>query len=248
MFLNALSDKNISHSLFYTKNTAKVIIKLFVSKERLGEVSDITADFIIDNYSYKKAVAIIEKNYHFFSEEEKRDIIDRVFDKQERKKISALLYDYFMKNDRLYPDGFSAFRMKEFYECAEDSISMIVDEMLLNKEYLEFINMLKSFVSIHDSECDIINVYKPKHERYIMTDERGRFVVGDVGNVSFEIAQEEISVYDMLLSDLISISPKSVIIHNRDNFESQEILKTIEMVFEGKISYCDGCSHCDKYK
>ena len=246
--LDRLCDLNISHSMYYTGNKRKIIIKLFADNEKTVYLSEILSDYIIENYCSKTALLYVEKNYHYFTDDEKEDILNRVFQKNERLKITNLIYDYLLTNDRFYAEGFASFRLGEFYECMDDSVSVIVDEMLINKEYMEFIKILKNFVALNDSGVFAVNVYKPCHGNYIILDENNKKISGEyISDFTFEIAEEELSIRDMLLSDLVSLSPKLIIIHNRENFDNPQLLKTIETVFEGSLRYCDGCEMCKKY-
>lgn len=248
MLFDRLSDLNISHSMYYTKSNKKLIIKLFVKEESILGLSDVLSEYIIDNYCKKNAINMIDKNYPYFSDEEKTDIINRLFQKQEKEKIKNLVSDYLMNSDRFYPEGFATFRLREFNECMGDSVSVIVDEMLLNKEYMEFIKILKQFVALNDCGVFAVNIYKPYQGNYILLDENNKKISPDaINEFFFEVAEEELSIQDMLLSDLVSLSPKMIIVHNRENFDNPNLLKTLEIVFEGSLMYCEKCNMCEKF-
>ncbi|MBE7046839.1 MAG: hypothetical protein E7396_05420 [Ruminococcaceae bacterium] len=248
MFFDRLLDLNISHSMYYTKSNKKIVIKLFITEEKLLPLSEVLSEYIIENYCKKTAISMIDKNYPYFTDEEKTDIINRLFQRQEREKIKNLISEYLMYNDRFYPEGFATFRLSEFYECMDDTVSVIVDEMLLNKEYMEFVKILKQFVALNDSGVFAVNIYKPYQGNYILLDENNKKISLDaVNELSFEVAEEELSIQDMLLSDLVSLSPRMIIVHNRDNFDNPKLLKTLETVFEGSLMYCEKCNMCEKF-
>lgn len=247
-FLDGLSELNISHSMFYTKNEKKIVVKLYIDEEKRYLLSGLLCEYITENYCKKTANYLIDRNYPYFTQKEKEDILNRLFHKNEKEKIKNLISDYLINNDRFYPDGFATFRLNEFYQCMDDSISVMVDEMLLNKEYMEFVKILRQFVSLNDSGVFKVNIYKPYQGNYILLDENNKKISSDfINEVSFEIAEEELSVQDMLLSDLISLSPKMIIVHNRENFDNPKLLKTLEMVFEGSMMYCERCNMCEKF-
>ena len=50
--------------------------------------------------------------------------------------------------------------------------------------------------------------------------------------------------YLSLINDIINFCPEKVIIHNKNNFETKEILNTVEYIFDKKTFYCTGCSLC----
>ena len=234
--------------MYYTKSNKKIVIKLFITEEKLLPLSEVLSEYIIENYCKKTAISMIDKNYPYFTDEEKTDIINRLFQRQEREKIKNLISEYLMYNDRFYPEGFATFRLSEFYECMDDTVSVIVDEMLLNKEYMEFVKILKQFVALNDSGVFAVNIYKPYQGNYILLDENNKKISLDaVNELSFEVAEEELSIQDMLLSDLVSLSPRMIIVHNRDNFDNPKLLKTLETVFEGSLMYCEKCNMCEKF-
>ena len=51
---------------------------------------------------------------------------------------------------------------------------------------------------------------------------------------------------DVLMDTLLTIAPKKIIMHHMENFLQEALLITIQSVFGGKISICNGCVLCGK--
>ena len=51
---------------------------------------------------------------------------------------------------------------------------------------------------------------------------------------------------DIIISGLITNSPKILKIHGKEYCNNKEFLETIAKVFENKVIYCENCELCKK--
>ena len=54
--------------------------------------------------------------------------------------------------------------------------------------------------------------------------------------------ETEMNIEDMVISSLISVSPKQITVHTRQ--PELQVIRTIETIFDGKVNVCVQCSSC----
>ena len=71
-----------------------------------------------------------------------------------KSKILHKVLDYLSQNNCINIDGFINFRLQDYIEDLNKVIEQAVDELLLEKEYQEFIMLLKYFVDIQEPRLE----------------------------------------------------------------------------------------------
>ncbi|EET86548.1 sporulation protein YtxC, partial [Clostridium carboxidivorans P7] len=69
--------------------------------------------------------------------------------------------------------GFITFRMKELREDLEEIVDKVVERYMTEKEYNEFIKLLKYFVEIQESKIEEINIIIKSDGKYLIQDKEG---------------------------------------------------------------------------
>lgn len=271
--LQQLKEKSINYSIkeIDFEGTTSVICNLEeaapISKDSSQyellkyHVSNALADHVIQQYEEKLLSRIINSNYGYFNASEKKDILriskkiirnddkiffNTLFQIRRRNLIVKKLMEYFEGSSNVILDGFVNFRLKDYIKELEDVIDNAVDDFLIEREYKEFIRLLRYFVEIQDSKFNFIHVVMQDNDQYILLDEKKQEITNDcIQDFLTELPETEISHDDLLVSSLITLAPKSIIIHNWDRFKNQKLLDTIKNVFSGKVSLCNGCSICE---
>lgn len=224
-------------------------------------VSNALADHVIQQYEEKLLIRIINSNYGYFNGSEKKDILrislkiirndDKVFFNtlfqiRRRNMIVKKLMEYFEGSRDIILDGFVNFRLKEYIKELEDIVDNAVDDFLIEREYKEFIRLLRYFVEIQDSKFNFVHVVMQYNDKYILLDDKKQEITNDcIQEFITELPETEINHDDLLVSSLITLAPKSIIIHNWERFKNQKLLDTIKNVFTGKVILCGGCNICE---
>lgn len=246
-FFETLNENGFIFGSFTGNN--RMFIKTFLdsvsSKEK---ISGIIADFIFEAYVKRCFLKAVDEVYYYFDENEKNEIFASLDKEKDVKYISGEVLKYIGENNFIEIKGFADFRITDFLNGVFDAAEVITDEYLEKKEYLEFVKLLKYFLDVQNSECERVDVFKNKNGEYVLIDENKNKIPLSDCEVSVEIADEILDVYDILLSELINLAPKKVVIHNKNMFENKEILKTIENIFENNVSYCTGCDLCAEFE
>ncbi|WP_010681034.1 putative sporulation protein YtxC [Acetivibrio cellulolyticus] len=228
--------------------------------ELIFGISNGLADYIIEEYEEKLILRIINSNYCYFNSIEKKEILrlalmiiknddknflNSLYQIRRRNIIIRKLVDYFESSDKVILDGFVNFRLKDYMKDLEEIVDKAVDDFLTEREYKEFIHLLRYFVDIQEPKFNVIHVLIGYDSKYILLDENKREITNEcVQEFMNDIPEGEINYDDLLVSSLITMAPKKVVIHSAKNFRNKELLETIKNVFWGKAIICPECELC----
>lgn len=223
-------------------------------------ISNGLADYIIEEYEEKLILRIINSNYCYFNSIEKREILklalliiknddknflNSLFQIRRRNIIIRKLVDYFESSNKVILDGFVNFRLKDYMKDLEEVVDKAVDDFLTEREYKEFIHLLRYFVDIQEPKFNVIHVLVSYDNKYILLDDNKKEITNEcIQEFMNDIPEGEINYDDLLVSSLITMAPKKVIIHSAKSFRNKELLETIKNVFWGKAIICSGCELC----
>lgn len=222
-------------------------------------LADVISDVILNHWEDLLLREIIRENYYYFGDEEKsiifqyslrhinreeKDFQNTIYWLGRKNRIIQKIMDYLNVNNRINIDGFIRFRLKEYIGELRDATEKAVDEFLMEREYREFIQLLKYFVEVQEPRIDLVHVlidgsfFKLLDEQ--MQPVKNEYLEGFIVNM----VDSEINYEDLLISALISIAPKKVTLHYKSQESNSATLETIKSVFEGRVGKCRGCSFC----
>ncbi|KNZ70194.1 sporulation protein YtxC [Thermincola ferriacetica] len=236
----------------YSEEDTKNIFKHYVA----NAVSDI----IVNNWERTLLEEIIRENYYYFSKEEQQTISEfalkhlnlghengeAMYEQLSRKSlILRRVLEYLQTNNNIVIEGFIRFRLKEYIEELTKIAEKAADDYLLDKEYKEFLRLLKYFVDIQEPRLDVVQV---------LIQPSGMFKLLDASNKSInceyldgfivELGDSELNYEDLLISALITIAPTTIILHCREEDKMLTSIDTIVGVFGERVKYCGGCELC----
>lgn len=272
--VSLFKDKDISIGLVESDSEDMHFIKCVVKDEdsKGCNMSEIKKDFdiyaaniihetIVDNFETEMVKKILKENHSYFKENEIKEITDKcisvlngsaalpggdyLFSLNIKERMVKKIYEYISENTDIILEGFVRFRLKEFNSDLEDIVDRVVEEYLIEREYNEFIKLLKYFVDIQESRIDIVNIVAVYDGSYCMYDGMNNEITDELlKDLINEGVGGEISHDDMLVSSLITAAPRFIIIHNVSNIKNKEMLETIKSVFNDRVKICPGCSLC----
>jgi len=225
-------------------------------------ISNALADFIIQEYEEKLLSRIINTNYCYFSTGEKKNILElslRIVKNEDKNLVNSLfqvhrrnvivrrLIEYLENSESIILEGFVNFRLKDYMKDLEEVVEKAVDDFLMEREYNEFIKLLKYFVDIQEPKFEVIHVLISYDSKYILLDEKHKEITNEcIQEFVNDISQGDINYDDLLVSSLITMAPKKVVIHSNGQFRNKELLETIKNVFSGKVVLCTQCELCSR--
>ena len=259
-----LKKKSINIGLVESLEKNTHIIKIICDDDNYNEkirkkiimyVSNIMYKIIIEKYRKKELFEFLTDNYFFLRQSElleAEEIIMNVLRLENSNKDTDFLYYSNIineiidkikicieENNEFNINGFLLFRMKELRSNIEIIIDRIIENYIIDKEYEEFIRLLKYFVNIQDSKLQEVNLTIQTLGGYSLTDGNGKDILDEFLK---ELAGCKIGVdanmEDIIISGLITNSPEHIIIHSKEKCLNKEFIDTIVKVFGNKVTFC----------
>lgn len=229
-------------------------------------VSNILYNIIIDVFYYKEMYEFLTDSYFFLRDDELKEIQHKIVEvlRENNHKIDeSNIYFMNRKNDiiekikkcieenqEINIEGFLTFRMKEIMEDLESISDKVVERYMVEKEYNEFIKLLKYFVDIQESKIEEVNIIILEDGSYSIKDKEGKDIFNEFLSeiMDYRVVNPSVNIEDVIISGLITNSPKKIIIHRDYNCTNKEILETIKNVFTDRVEMCDNCKMCNATK
>ncbi len=222
-------------------------------------VAHALSDLILGQWEKLLLTDIIRENYYYFNEEERRTIYQyasnyinqgddgqSVYRIARRNKILHKILEFLRSNDDIVIDGFIRFRLKEYVNELQDAADRAVDDFLMEREYNEFIQLLKYFVEIQDPRLDLVHVLIKPNGVFKLFDGQYQVINSDyLEGFMMELVDSEINYEDMLISTLITLAPQEIVFHIGKGERPRNTLETIKHVFLHRVKECTDCDLCN---
>lgn len=261
--LNELKTSNIKNICFSEnqfKNYKNVIIHYTGNDNNYfcSEISKILCFYIIDIEEENLLKRLLSHNYFYLDSNEKSKVIEICFDiisenypEQFNEKIETLhnsFYKYILSNKSIVLDGFINFRIQEYINILDDLLIDAVNHFIIEKEYLEFISLLKLYISSQPSGCDLVHLVYSSSEAILLDKNKNLIITSnDVFKAKY-LSDITFSSNDYALNTLLNLLPKKIYIHIIDN-HIDDFINTLKLVFENRVNLCIGdCDICNIYK
>lgn len=217
-------------------------------------LAGVLTDFIVECQVEPYFDEILAQSYYYFPCHERQDILGFAkhnYDRDKENENSRAVYseiksqvtDYIRQNDYLNIHGLIIFRLKLWREYLGKKIDLAVDDFLMEKEYQEFIKLLKYFVEMQEPKINQVNVTLDKDGKFCLLNlnyER----IEDSGDDEWERVNEESSQEDLLVSTLITVAPHQIVLHKPVYTQYPRATDTLRHVFEKRVILCKNCKLC----
>lgn len=220
-------------------------------------ISNSITKCIIKYYEEFFIFSLICSNYFYFNSYEKKKILDNTLNLLLEDTISSSRYDFInneiykiiLDNHSIYLQGIINFKLINYINFLNTQIDTAVNKFLIDKEYIEFVNILRLYIK---SECEnskiehLHLIYRDKTS--ILTDDNKNIITfNDNIKKSRYISDISFSSNDLALNTLLNLVPKSITIHLVDGY-IDEFINTLKLIFQDKINICEDCDICSMYK
>ena len=257
--INEINKSGIDNIL-YSKHSFKIYDNVIVHYK--GNDVEAFYDFLSKTlsrsieifYEHKKVRRLIQFEYFYFDRNDKKIIFDEYkilinkISNHEKKlkfnKINIPMKNYLKDNKSIVLEGFLNFRLREYIAYLRDLLQESVNQFIIDKEYIEFVNLLKDYVDSKIPNKDIVNLVYVNNEAILLS-QNGNIIKLDEFDSKY-LSDISFSNNDYVLNTLVGLLPKQIILHlstPEDNF-----IKTIELIFGDKVKICKGCSLCSAYE
>ena len=223
----------------------------------LSHLSEILTDCVLIFYEPVLLRKLLNFHYFYFDELEKKIIEQNFYEYISLEESSSLKYrkegiltctlKYIEENKSMILDGFVTFRLGEYIDTLEDTLDYAVHQYIIEKEYKEFINLLKIYISSKPSESNFVHlIYLNRNS--ILLDEKKKNISLDNSIFSTSYLSDiSFSSNDYALNSLLTLLPKKIKIHLVSKDED-EFINTLKLIFGTRISICTDCNLCKTYR
>lgn len=215
-------------------------------------VAELISNTIIEFYEEKIIARIMNSNYFYFDDYEKKIILENCKElcKIELGEKKETLYQeivkYIKENKSIVLDGIVNFRIQKYMKILDNIVDMAVNQYIIEKEYTEFINLLRAYVNTNSFGTNLLHLIYTNGESILLDEEKNIVPLSEhIFNAKY-LSDITFSSNDYALNTLLTILPKKLEIHIID--EEDEFINTLKLIFEDRIYICKDCNICKTYK
>ena len=230
----------IDKELFYTK-LATILSYLVIDYFENDTIKNILncSYFYFDNSELNNIMALCEENL----------CEDDEFSLQNRQLILFdTFYEYITKHHSIILTGFVNFRLTDYRNLLENLVDFSVNEFIIEREYLEFISLLRLYINSQTSSKQIIHLVSLENETFLL-DENMKTIEIDKKTLNAKyLSDVSFSNNDFVLNTLLNLLPKKIYLHLASPLSNLDFINTLQLIFENRIELCHDCNICNLYK
>ncbi len=249
-------------NITYSQNKFKIYENVIIhylgknSSEFYEFLCNLLQEVVIEFYEGKLIKQLINYNYFYFDEYEKNKIVENCMGLKDSEEYKILINDkgyiknkikdYIIENKTIILDGFVYFRLKEYTKCLDNLVDTAVNQFVIEKEYTEFVDLLRIYVESRLPEFSVLHLIYNKGESILLDSQKNVVSVSDnIYNAKY-LSDISFSSNDYALNTLLTLLPEKIEIHLID--EEDEFINTIKLIFENRVSICTDCNICKTYR
>lgn len=243
-------------NIYYCNKSFKIYenVILHYREDDIEQFENIVSNFIIDViekfYQQKILKRIIFVNYFYFDEDERNIILEACYEflreDEIKEKIFPEIKEYLRENHNVYVEGIANFRVGNYIKYLDNIVDMAVNKYIIEKEYKEFINLLKLFVSTTESKTEMIHLIYVHGESILLDKDKKLIQDNESINNAKYLSDISFSPNDIALNTLLNMLPKIIKVHIID--DEDEFINTLKLIFENRVIECRDCNICKMYK
>lgn len=205
-------------------------------------------EYSMKNYDVEE---IIEKEWRDLNQE------DQTYLPETRKHVLVKsIVEFLDSHQRFDIEGFMTFRADLYKRELRKQVARAVNEYALGQEHEGFVRLLKRFLNSQRSIYRTMHLVIKAQGEVAFFDDRGRNVnqecLAENCSLLQESAKERLfpeqkgstELYeDFLISAILKSAPRYLVVHAVSTHH-RDMIQIMHEVFEGKISFCTGCSLC----
>ena len=215
-------------------------------------ITELIGEVVIEFYEEKILKQLINYNYFYFDEYEKNKILENCMQLIEPEMYNTKLLDnknikeYVKENKAMILDGFVYFRLRAYLEYLDEVVDSGVNQFVIEKEYREFISLLRIYVESKVPEYNLLHLIYINGESILLDEKRNIVSVSEnIYNAKY-LSDISFSSNDFALNTLLCLLPRRIEIHLID--DEDEFINTLKLIFEGRVTICKDCDICKTYK
>lgn len=245
-------------NLIYSQNQFKIYKNITIhyrgnnNNKFYNFLTELIGEVVIEFYEEKILKQLINYNYFYFDEYEKNKILENCIQLIEPEMYNTKLLDnknikeYVKENKAMILDGFVYFRLRAYLEYLDEVVDSGVNQFVIEKEYREFISLLRVYVESKVPEYNLLHLIYINGESILLDEKRNIVSVSEnIYNAKY-LSDISFSSNDFALNTLLCLLPRRIEIHLID--DEDEFINTLMLIFEGRVTICKDCDICKTYK
>lgn len=262
--LNRFSCIDLEH-LYISSNSFKIYNNVIVHYSGsnmdlfFNYVCRILTDTVLNFYELIILKNELDDNFFYFSRAEKSRILELC--KAENSDNSDFYEDkffcvynafsrYLHEQHSIVLNGFINFRLYEYHNKLDYILNACINRYLIEREYLEFISILKLYINSNVPHIENINLVYLKNKAILLDDEKKNIDIksSDSFHAKF-LSDITFSDNDYVLNYLLNALPAHLTIHlPSEQCLHDDFINTLKLIFENRVSICTNCNLCSVYK
>lgn len=244
-------------NIYYCEKSFKVYenIVMHYKNDDIDKFQNVVATLVVDTirsfFEERILRRIINVNYFYFDEFERNLIYDDCgeFLKQDEVEIKETLFtqvkQYIKENRNIVLEGVVNFRVSDYVKILDSIVDMAVNKYIIEKEYKEFINLLKIYVNSTCTKVDVMHLIYINGESILLDKDKNIVKIDkNIGNTKY-LSDITFSSNDIALNTLLNLLPRTLKIHIID--KEDEFINTLKLIFDNRIEICKGCNICKTF-
>ncbi len=193
---------------------------------------------------------MVHRHYYYFSRQERDKVLyysslrDSGAGRKARQQVKEKLRRYLVNSRHLNIPGLVRFRLQEYLAELRKTVEGAVDDFLIEKEYQEFIKLLKYFVEIQEPKVREAHVFLDQSGRFQIRDGKHQVVEQNMDEINAAFLRDTVDSEDMLVSALVTAAPGRVVLHRQVDARHPKLCGTLRKIFDTRISLCKNCLEC----
>lgn len=259
---NEFSEFNMLN-VFYSCNEFKSYKNIIIHYKGIdtelfyNKLATILSYLVIDEYETDIIKNILVSNYFYFDDFELIKILkicnenlceDEYSLTNRQIALFDVFYDYITTHHSLVLSGFINFRLYDYREILENLVDFSVNEYIIEREYFEFISLIKLYINSQPPSFGNIHVICLDYDT-ILLDENLNNIDIDKNSLNAKyLSDVSFSENDYILNTLLNLLPKKIFLHVTSISPNLDFINTLKLVFEDRITICTDCNICNLYK
>lgn len=160
-------------------------------------------------------------------------------------RVASHLEQYLADHRIVHLEGFVHFRMPHYLALLEECVEQAADELLFEREYQAFVHTLHDYVAKQHPRLQLCHVVFDREGGFRALDENGRRLACDLLDERIRTpAHGNVTQEALLISALVTISPRKVLLHDPHQRCPQGALPVLRTIFPHSVHLCSGCRRC----
>ena len=226
-------------------------------KAMLSFIASLIAQFIVFDLKETLLYDLLRHNYFYFRREEREAILalarqsleSRLLSHRQKtyrevieRKINEYLHE---QSEQLNIEGFLHFRLQDYQQELKRIVDDAVENYLMEKEYREFVRLLKYFLDLQQPKIDLVHLAVDEKGQFQITDQRFKKIdPRDWEEFDLEDYDGDNDYEDILVSMLVSVAPRQIMLHQNVLPRYPRAVETLRRIFDKRLLFCQNCAYC----